>query len=208
MIKRIVPHFLGKPELGYQEMGSGRRFRRIYSGICWPRGNLGAVVVVAEAFSIDAGLGERKLRVLAEYENRNPSELIDRCNEHKEFMCIENVYGDTGNRPMMTFLRNSKANFSLSKAPFVDESAAHEAYLLLIREKISKIKSVLIFGESSAIGAILESINSIPAGDSFKSDFPKIAALGYALSALVLLTPPKPMPLAPTYDALDPGVGY
>jgi len=204
----IVPNYLGKSDWGYRETETGRNFRRIYAGMQWPASHPGAVVVVAEGLEMEAALDERKLWILAEYENRNPSELIGRCNEFKEFMQIENFYGDTTNRPMMTFLHRSKANFSLSKAPFIDQPTAHEAYLALVREKISATKKVLTFGESSALPAILSSIDSIPTGDSFKTDFPQIAALSYALSALVLLPPKKPMPWVPTYDPLDPMVGY
>ena len=204
----VVPYFLGKPDLGYLEMGTGRRFRRISIGLQWPASNPGAVVVVAEDFLMDPALDERKLWVLAEYENRNPSELISRCNEFKEFMQVEKFYGDTTNRPMMTFLHRSDAGFCLSKAPFIDQPTAHEAYLSIIREKTSTTKKVLTFGESRALPAILSSIDSIPTGDSFKTDFPQVAALSYALAGLVLLQPKKPMPWVSTFEPLDPGVGY
>jgi hypothetical protein len=189
-------------------METGRKFRRIYSGLQWPGSNPGAVVVVAEGLEMEAALDERKLWILAEYENRNPSELISRCNEFKGLMQIEKFYGDTTNRPMMTFLHSNKANFSLSKAPFIDQPTAHEAYLSIIREKTSTTKKVLTFGESSALPAILSSIDSIPTGDSFKTDFPQVAALSYALAGLVLLQPKKPMPWVSTFEPLDPGVGY
>jgi hypothetical protein len=205
----VVPNYLGKPDWGYLEMETGRKFRRIYGGMQWPASNPGAVVVVAEDLEMDPALDERKLWILDEYENRNPSELIGRCSEFKGLMQIEKFYGDTTNRPMMTFLRSTKANFSLKIAPFVDQPTAHEAYLSLIREKTSVTKKVLAFGDKSALPAKLSSIaDSLPTGDSFKTDFPQIAALGYALSALVVLQPEKPMPWVPSYEPLDPEVGY
>ena len=204
----VIHDFLGQPNSWYLEKETGRKFRRIYSGLQWPGNKPGAIIVLAEDLGVDAALDERKLWILAEYENRNQSELIDRCDEFKGLMQVEKFYGDTTNRPMMILKNRSKTDFNLSKAPFIDQPTAHEAYLSIIREKTSVTRKVLNFGESSALPAILASVDSVPSGNSFKTDFPSVAALSYALSAMVVRAPEKPMPYMPTFGVLDEGVGY
>ena len=126
------------------EKETGRKCRRIYGGMQWPGANPGAVVVVAEDLEKDAALDERKFWILAEYENRNLSEIMTRCKD-LEGLGVEKFYSDTTNLPMMSLMRSSEAKISLSKAPWVDEPAAHVTYLSLIREKTSATKKVLTF---------------------------------------------------------------
>ena len=202
---QVIENFLGQPA-PFEELGTGRRFRRIVGGMQWPGKKPGALVVIGEDLNIDAALDERKLRVLAEYENRNLSELIARCKELEGLMEVEKFYGDTTNLPMMKLMRRGEAAISLSKAPFVDDPDGWVAYLSIIREKTSATKKILNFEkEGSALPAMLASLTGIPT--DLKSDYPKIAALGYALSAL---TVPYKKPRAPGvgYQPLDPVVGY
>jgi hypothetical protein len=165
-----------------------------------------AILRVAEASEKNQAIGEHEIHVLDGYENRNISELIERCGEMRGLMKVQKFYGDTDNLPMMRLMRNSKAAFSLCKAPFIDKPDVHEFYLSLIRQQTSETKKVLNFGDKRFLSEALDSLYSVPAGGL--SDFPQIAALGYALSALVLLKPQKPMPLVPSFEPLDPEVGY
>ena len=108
----VIPNFLGQPDV-YLEKETGRAFRRIYGGMQWPGANPGALIVVAEDLRMDAALGERKLLVLAEYENRNPSEIITRCKELKGFLEVEKFYGDVTNRPMMILMKRGEVKIRL-----------------------------------------------------------------------------------------------
>ncbi len=215
IVKRtaVISKFLDQPDVYFEEEGTGRTFRRIVGGMQWPGANPGALVVVAEDLRMDPDLEERKLRVLGEYENRNPSEIIARCEELKGFLEVEKFYGDTTNRPMMTLMRRSEAKIRLSKASFVDEPDAPATYLSLIREKIkpcnaqtgnSATKKVLYFEKESALPAMLLALSGMPTD---LSDFPKIAALGYALYALTVRYE-KARAYNAGHGVLDPVVGY
>lgn len=203
-----IPGFLGKPDFWFCDKNTGRLYRRIYAGIHWTGGNPGAVAVVAEELEKDATLDEHKLWVLAEYESRALSAILTRCQELRKSKEVEKFFGDTSNRPLMTLKRRSGAEFSLSKAPFVDEANSHKTYLSLIREKASATRRVLNFEEFSGLPSKLGQLNTIPSGDSFRSDYPQVAALGYALAALVVYSFKKQVYHPEVrYGPLDPLVG-
>jgi len=108
---------------------------------------------------------------------------------------------------MMVLKRKSKSGFDLSKAPLVDEPTAHETYLSIIREKTSVTNKVLNFGKSRVLREELAAMTSVPAGNSFRTDFPHITALGYALAALAVNAYEKPFEPQMGYYPLDPGAG-
>lgn len=190
----------------FEDEDSGKTFRRILAGMQWPGSAQGVVVVLGEAYKKNQAIGEHEIHVLDGYENRDISEIIGRCGELRGLMKVQKFYGNTDNIPMMRLMRNSKAAFSLTRAPFVDRPGVHEFYLSLIRQKISETKKVLNFGDIRFLPEAINSLNSVPAGGL--SDYPQIMALGYALSALVAFECEKPLPHVPTYEPLDSEVGY
>lgn len=204
----VRQNILGKPNPQYLDKETGRIYRRVHASMQWPGSRPGTVVVLGEDLEMDAVLDEHPIWLLAEYENRNPSDIVVRCQELKGLMQVESFFGDNSNRPMMALMRSGKANFSLSKAPFIDDPNALETYLAIIREKSSATHKVLNFGRNSVLPAKLANLTSIPTGYSLGTDFPHIAALGYALASLVL----NPYETrinhsGMTYGPLDPGVG-
>jgi hypothetical protein len=203
-----IPDFLGQPNFYYVDTETGRKYRRIYAGMQWPGANTGAVIVLGEELEVNKDLDEHPIWVLAEYANKNPSEIFAKCQELKGLMCVERFLGDICNQSMMMLKRKSKSGFNLSKAPSVDDPAAHETYLAIIREKTSATHKVLNFGKSRVLREELTKLTSVAAVNSFKAAFPHIAALGYALAALVVNTYEKPIVgNIASYAPLDPGVG-
>jgi hypothetical protein len=187
---------------------TGKILRRIFAGMHWPIPK-GAIVVIGEVAEKNAMLDDHELCILNEFESESTTDIIRRCQELKGLFKVQNFYGDTTNFLMIEEMRNRKVNFCLSKAPFVDESDVHETYLSLIRERTSKTKKILNFGEKSTLPEMLRSLTSIPTDKSFRSDYPKIAALSYALSAMVALPYEKPFTPDPSsrYAPYDPEVG-
>jgi len=202
----LIPNFLGQPDFYYVDKTTGRKYRRIYAGMQWPGVKTGAIIVLGEGLDVDADLGERPIWVLAEYANKNPSEIFAKCREFRELMCVQEFFGDIYNRPMMVLKRKSKSGFNLSKAPSVDNANAYETYLAIIREKTSATNKVLNFGGNRVLREELAAMTSVPTGNSFRTDFPHITALGYGLTALVVNSETKPV-LGPSYGPLDEGVG-
>lgn len=211
IIKRtaVIPNFLGQPSYYFEEKGTGRKFRRIVGGMGWPIINPGALIIIGEDLTIDPALDERKILVLAEYENRDLSEVITRCGELKRFLSVEKFYTDITDGAMMkeSLKYRTEAQISLSKAPLVDEPTADVTYLNRIYKKTSANKKLLFFKKESALPRILSSLPKTKPTD-LRSEYPKIAALGYALSALALCPYKKPRAPGVSYQPLDPITGY
>ena len=204
----VRQNILGKPNPEYLDKETGRIYRRVNAGVQWPGSTPGTVVILGEELEMDAVLEEHPIWLLAEYENRNPSDIVARCQELKGLVKVERFYGDNSNRPMMALMRRGKAKFSLLKAPFIDDPNAHETYLAIIREKSSATHKVLNFGRNSCLPAKLASLTLIQTGHSLGTDFPHIAALGYALASLVLYPYETHINFSGvTYGPSDPGVG-
>ncbi len=166
---------------------TGKRYSRIFGGIAWPGRQPGCGVVVAEEFEIDETLNKRHYRILAEYENQNPTDLIRRCAEFSRGLSASPFYGDDNNRPMMEILQRRGLGLYIRDAPFADESDAFEAYLLTIRELASPTKKILHFGQDSIFPALLAEINSLDIPNTTETAFqqhPAITALGFAVLAL------------------------
>jgi hypothetical protein len=204
----VIPNLLGQPNLAYHDDRTGRNYRRIYGGLSWPSVKAGAIVVLGESLLINENVGENSIWVVAEYESRDPAEIFVKCREFVTVMKVQEFFGDTYNRPMMSLKHKSKAGFNLEKAPFVDEALSHEAYLSIIRTKTSATHKVLNFDNSKAIREELTQLTSVPARNTFKTEYPYIAALGYALAAF-MVNEYGDFDYHPemSYQPLDPEVG-
>ena len=169
---------------------TGKRYSRIFGGIAWPGRKPGCGVVVAEEFEIDETLNKRHYRILAEYENQNPTDLIRRCAEFSRGLRAYPFYGDDNNRPMMEILQRRRLGLYITAAPFVDESNALKVYLTMIRELTSPTKKTLHFDQASKFPALLAGINFLDIPNTTETAFqqyPAITALGFAVSALEML---------------------
>jgi len=181
--------FSNQSEVYYLDTDTGREYQRIFASMAWPGKHSGYAVVVAEERDADKSLGEHKLWILAEYESPNPSDLVKRCREFKSLFCIDRIYGNSKNLPMMGFMRGS--GFRLSDAPFADSPNAGQYYLSLIREMTEgATRKILFFGKNSKLPGILATLDTdhLKAGNDFSSELPPIVALGYVLAALKTYT--------------------
>jgi len=85
----VIPNFLGQPNFYYVDKETGRKYRRIYAGMQWPGVTTGAVIVLGEELEVDADLDEHPIWVLAEYANKNPSEIFTKCHELEGLIQVE-----------------------------------------------------------------------------------------------------------------------
>ena len=188
IIEKVIESKLpGSTEEYFLDKKTGKRYSRIFGGIAWPDRKPGCGVVVAEEFEIDETLNKRHYRILAEYENQNPTDLIRRCAEFSRGLRAYPFYGDVNNRPMMEILKRRRLGLYIMAAPFVDDSNAFKAYLTMIRELASPTKKTLHFDQAIKFPALLAEINSLDIPETAETAFqqhPAITALGFAVLAL------------------------
>lgn len=210
MLERIaVVSMLKKHGSTFMDHKTGRQYRRIYAGLCWPSVKPGAVVVLGENLESDRHNqpDDRSIYVLYSYEIAGATELLTRCQALQRSMRVNEFFGDPTNYAMMALMRD-RADLNLSRAPFFDEPKAIQNYLVLIRDKSIVENKVLHFEDCQMLAAKLQSLNS--ENEISKQASPAIIALGYALAALIYHKFREPIdPSAvPVWEPLDPGVGY
>jgi hypothetical protein len=172
--------------------------RRIIGGLAWPHiEKPGFAVVVAEERFLDMDLDARHIRVLAEVEAAGAADLnrlFRRCLEFQE-RCLGAVrwFGDTGNLPMMDFLRRfndeqGENKLSLFAGKYIDDPNGLRAYIGAITELTEPNRKILHFGETAKLPAYLTQFQKEDVTRSAR-EFPAIAALGYAVTDLYFNKP-------------------
>jgi hypothetical protein len=204
IIERVKSKLIGSTEKFFLNKETGERYRRVAGGIAWPGINPGYGIVLAETKDKDETLNKRTYKILAEYENENPTDLIRRCAEFSKTLCAYPFYGDTDHRPMLEILQKSNIRLYVTEAPFVDEPSAFKTYVLMIRELTKVGRKALHFGKESKLPALISGLNpqDIPNTSQVAYEqYPPIAALGFAVSALESLVydDPNEEDLLPDY---------
>lgn len=180
----------GKEKKYFTNRKTGVWYRRLVGGIAWPLGiKPGYAVVVAEDFHKDPTFEVRHLHVLDKYETGNILQLIRRCYEFKGNYKASRWYGDPSHRTMMEYLaqfnrdRGSKG-LHISDAPCFDDPRNLEFYANRIKDNTKPPKKILHFHKGSDLGNYLHSIPDEKLKKDKADEYPPVAALGYAITAL------------------------
>jgi len=196
--------------LGLFDSKTGKEYgeRRIIGGLAWPHVNkAGFAVMVAEERELDRGLNARHIRILAEVETADTSDLnglFRRCIElQDESERSIRWFGDTANTPMMDLLRKfnegqGRERLSLFPGKYINDFHGLRAYIGVINELTEPNRKVLHFGEMIKLPACLQEFQKEDVAKS-ASEFPAIAALGYAVSELYFHKPPQKWRGKPAY---------
>jgi len=176
----------------FEDKETGVKYRRVVGGFAWPGIKPGFFVIVAEDFEEDCSLKTRHMRILVEIEDDRVNELFRRSLESTEKYKAEDVYGDSENKPMMALLRQFNETLYKEKlptlhlcpAPEVQEPKAFESYIHTIKNHLHPDRKTLHFGEESKIPGYLMKLSPEELMKATASDYPAIAALGYAVSYL------------------------
>jgi hypothetical protein len=155
-------------------------------GLAWTFGGKpGFLVVVAAEHYKDNTLQARKLRVLAEKESAYLPDLGRYYDELQEQFKGVPWFGDTNNRPAVSYLinlaRKSNRSFSLSPARYFDDPKNLDYYCQLIEGL--RTRGILHLDEHSTLRGYLMGLSP----EELKNPalkYPPIAALGYALAYL------------------------
>ena len=206
MIKREVR----RADFGSQEVfvdqDTGKEYQRIVGSLAWPHvGKPGFALVLGEDFEEESNFKDRHLWVLKEVEESDVADLLRRCQTLREVFQAKDWFGDIWNRPMMAVLHHLdkeieiKNWFSVGAALYADDPRALGYYLPLIREHIGNRK-ILHFGKESKLAGYVAQAGPEALGQA-PAEYPPIAALGYALSYLVIHRPDPVSPeRRPTYS--------
>jgi hypothetical protein len=185
--------------IGWHDEKRHRYYRRIWGGIAWPNpllNRLGFVVVVAEDWE-DQGLyclpeqDEVPMRVLAEKESQNFSELMSMCVELsgkvKSWYCGPNNMAVTG-----LLLKFNDAQRAAGRPAFSHPSTApliggNGQLEEVLKFGISRIRSrgqrgILNLEDSPLVRACLQNIQ--PGAPAELEDFPALVALCFVVVAL------------------------
>ena len=183
---------LGIKKEFFSDAVNAREYRRIVGGVAWPHNDQqGFICVIGEGSHLIRRLRLRPNYLLAEYQVNDIERLIKRMYDTQNKYLVNYWYGDTDNAPMLHFvdrynrkIPRGKKGLYLSDAPFMDDPHNLRLYTHLIKSQVLPNKKILNFGEQSLIPANLNSLSPEDAQSKKAENFPIVAALGYALSAL------------------------
>ena len=181
----------------FEDKETGAQFRRIVAGLAWPGKRPGFFVVVTEDLKEDIALKLCKVKVIAETEDENIDGLLRKGFEYVQRYKVQEVLADTTHKPMMQLLYQFNKSLSKKKlrtlylqpAPFVEDPKALEFYAHAIKNRTQQDKKSLYFGESSKLPGYLTELSPDETVKTSFSDYPAIAALGYAVTYLDMNQP-------------------
>jgi len=174
----------------FEHTESQRKFRRIVGGFAWPGKKPGFAVAVGEEFDPDPTTKKRHLWVVGETEDFDVQNLSRRATEFKQIYYVEAFYGDSTIEPMMQLLRHS--GLSLREAPYADNEHSFLFYVSTIQGCL-KPEKYLHFGDNSKLPGYLLEVKPEDTPSPDAEAFPAIAAIGYAVSYLMLHQPLPPL---------------
>lgn len=184
-------------EIFYQDRDTGARYRRLTGGIAWPGTKPGFAVILAEDRKHDLDVNAHHVRLLAETEEVSIERLLDWCARHE--LNSPEVYwtwhGNVTNKPAMQWVYrlNDKYHsqgrqqcFAMVPAPYTDNPRGFEFFVNILRERLERWRKTLHLGEKSKLPGYLLELSSEEIMKATSEDYPAIAALGYAVSALTI----------------------
>jgi hypothetical protein len=184
-------------EVFYENRVTGARYRRIAGGLAWPGTKPGFAVIIGEDRKHDLDVNAHHLRLLAEVEEANIERLLDWCAGHQinapEIYWI--WYGDTTNKPLMTWIHRLNGKYrsqgrqqhlALAPAPYIDSPKRFGFHINILRECLERRRKTLHLGEQSKLPSYLVQLATEEVVKAIAEDYPAIAALGYAVSALTI----------------------
>ncbi len=188
-----------------------RVYQRTIAGLAWPGSRPGAICVVGEESGFRAPFQHY---LLAEAEAADPAEFFKICMDLEGKFKISGFYSRL-DEPSLEYLsqwnrrrRESRlSTLSVSGAPFSDDGRL-QYHLSIVKDKLRVEQKSLHLGEARVAGLLTEILTSELA-DIKDVDNPLIAALAYAVAALVTwkYVEPVPEPDSGDYNPLTFGFG-
>jgi hypothetical protein len=167
-------------------------YHRIVGGLAFPSHKPGNLVTIAEDLHEDPAYKKRHLHLLAEYEHFDLTKLLRKATEFVGSIDFLNFYGQLtkDNQRFLTLFnsesrKNHHPGIYLSSAPYTDDDSI-SFHVNLLRSILTPNSKLLHLGESSKIPSYLQEIQNEDVTSATNSNYPAVAALGYAVSALII----------------------
>ena len=164
----------------YRSHETATPYDRVVGAVVWSDKRPGFAVIVGET--------KTSLKVLAEAENLTLSRLVAHCGELHEKFNVDTWYGDPGNAKLAGALAEynktrhaqGKATINLVPAPHVDATNPLAFCVKTIEEHVARL-------DMGGAGGVTEAVREKVWQDRVHQgveEFPRVAALGYAVSAI------------------------
>ncbi len=186
-----------------------RAYQRVVAGIGWPSAKPGAICIVGEEASYRAP----NLYLLDEVEESDPGEFFRVCLDLEGKFKVSGFYSrlDEVNLEYLSMWNKQRresrlSTLSISGAPFSDDGRL-QYHLSIVKDKLRVEQKSLHLGEARVAGLLTE-IQTSELADIKDVDNPLIAALAYAVAALVTwkYVEPVPEPDSDDYNPLTYGL--
>lgn len=173
---------------------------RTIAGIGWPRGGKPGFIVIVEAKGQGAA-------VIAEAEEQGIETLYSKALEFRNDYAVAAWHTDLSSPVLPVWQAVDKRRsltgkwaIRLQMAAFADKPEDNlELYANQIREMAHPVRRELTFFEGSRLPAILQTMTPQDVLTRQAADFPPVAGLGYAVTALTIFKPAgsagKPSPV-------------
>ncbi len=213
MIKRtLIPAAWNKYEdsIIFRCSESQREYQRIVGGMMWPGKQPGFAIVLGQARWPNPQTKVPDLWICAEKQEASVQDLLAVCARWMKDYCCDKWYGhrdDFGMGRILCRFNETRPRHPVQVIPAMGEEEQDELqfYVDLIRIAISSSKKVLQLHGSTLGEKMMEMDPDYHKKDC--TDYPAIAALGFALSAMEMYRGGKAK-YAGAYEPLDKVFGY
>lgn len=170
---------------------------RIFGGIAWPGidNNPGFAVVVGEDRLPEVGGRIYHCHLLAEIEDNDTGQLLRKCAELKARLEVEDFYGryDKSNMNFLDFWNRDARDRRIPEFYIYSAIASEDGkigyHLNILKDRLRPERKTLHLSEQSRLPGYLGKLPISGTATLTDSQYPAVAALGYAVSALTLLEP-------------------
>jgi len=173
----------------------GLDFGRVFGGLAWPSDKPGFAVIVGEERFPAIGTKDYHCYLIAEVEEQSLQSLIAWCAELAAIYNVQNFYGRR-HPPCIRYLnvRNREVSerglpeFRVSQTPN-SEDGFIEYHINILLHRLSNEHQTLHLHKDSRLPGYLTAVPANGISTATESQFPAVAALGYAISALTIYKP-------------------
>ncbi len=196
----------------YYDDTTDKMFQRIIAGVSWPGERPGFIAVIGEEVAEQPPYGEHGRKqpdvyLIAECEEESTGELIKRCLELKQKCKVSTFYGYSKYDQNMHFLallnkrgrEENRKQLSIQTAPFSDDDFI-SYHINVLLERLSVNNKSLHLTENSKLPGYLQELQGGDVHNAKAKDFPAVAALGFAVSALTVYEYKQNNPMALNND--------